>query len=245
MNPFSRHRVSFHTMRPSSTRAVLALASLLSVVVPFTLAAQVTTVDEGSFTITKNGQPHAREEFSIRRAQSADSSASFVASATITYGDRRVTPALRTDPRGAPLAYQVESKLGTTLEERLSGQVGRGRFSARIRTPRGESAREYVVADGALILDEEVFHQYFFLARVPAGVIPVVVPRRNIQISARVESRGTESLVMGGRTIEARMLALIEPNAEPRIVWVDSAGRVLKVSVPSRGLIAVRDDPPK
>lgn len=245
MNPSSRNRVPLYTMSSPSHRALLAFAALLAVAAPSVLPAQVTTVDEGSFTITKNGQPHAREEFSIRRTQSGDSSASFVASATITYGDRRVTPALRTDPRGAPLAYQVESKLGTTLEERLSGQVGRGRFSARIRTPRGESAREYVVADGALILDEEVFHQYFFLARMPPGVLPVVVPRRNVQISARLESRGTESVVIGGRTIEARMLALIEPAAEPRMIWVDGEGRVLKVSVPSRGLMAVRDDPPK
>lgn len=221
-------------------RVALAVALLL----PASLPAQVVTVDEGSFTVTREGRPYAREEFSIRRTQGADSTASYVASATITYADRRVSPALRTDTRGAPLAYQVEVKSGTTLQERLSGQVGRGRFSARIQTPRGESAREYVVADGALILDEEIFHQYFFVARAARqGAIPIVVPRRNQQLSMTVEARTTEAMVVGGKTVEARQFALREPGAADRMIWVDADGRVLKVSIPARGLIALRDDP--
>jgi hypothetical protein len=113
--------------------------------------AQVAVVDEGSFTISHNGTRIGREEFAIRRTPNPGGDV-LVANATVIYTDRRLSPALQTDAAGAPLRYQVEVSAGADVQERLQGRVGRGRFSAQLRTPRGESAREYVVADGALIL---------------------------------------------------------------------------------------------
>ena len=209
-------------------------------------AAQVVTLDEGSFTISQNGQRVGREEFSIRQTPAAGGGGSFVATATVVYDDRRLSPALRTDNGGAPLAYQVEVKMGGASQERLSGQIGRGRFSARVQTPRGESAREYVVSDGALILDDDVFHQYFFLAHWNRqGAVPVVVPRRNVQVGMRVADRGSEQLSVGGRAMDARHLTLSEPGGGQRDVWVDGRGRVLKVALPARGILATRDDAPR
>ena len=75
--------------------------------------------------------------------------------ATVSYEDRKLSPALRTSQTGAPLAYQIEVRSGSETQQSLRGQIGRGRFSARIQTPQGESAREYIVADGALILVED------------------------------------------------------------------------------------------
>jgi hypothetical protein len=233
-------------MRPTLLSAALVAA------LPVTpLAAQVATVDEGSFSITRNGAPAGREEFSIRRTPSgAEGGAVYVASATIAYDGRRLSPALRADASGSPLAYQVEVKVGSEVQERLTGQVGRGRFSALTKTPRGESAKEYVVSDGALVLDDDVFHQYFFVARNVRGggaTIPVVVPRRNAQLSMRVEDRGSESVTVGGRALDARHLVLREGTTAgtERDVWVDAQGRVLKVSIASRGIVAVRDEPPR
>lgn len=209
------------------------------------LGAQVTTVDEGSFTITRNGQTVGREEFTIRSTPGARG-AQFVARGTVSYTDRRLAPALSADSSGAPLQYQVEVKAGAEMEEMLSGRVGRGRFSARILTPKGESAREYIVSDGALIIDDDVFHQYFFLARAGrAGTVPVVVPRRNVQLSMQVSPQGEEQLSIGGRALAARRLLLTEPGGATRDVWVDASGRVLQVAIPARGVVAVRDDPPK
>ena len=229
------------TLRLSAIRAV----TIGTVLGAGALGAQVTTVDEGSFTITRNGQTVGREEFTIRSTPGA-SGAQFVARGTVSYPDRRLAPALSADSSGAPLQYQVEVRAGSEMEEMLSGRVGRGRFSARIQTPKGESAREYIVADGALIIDDDVFHQYFFLARAGrAGTVPVVVPRRNVQISMQVAQQGEEQLSIGGRPLAARRLLLTEPGGATRDVWVDASGRVLKVSIPARGVLAVRDDPPK
>lgn len=230
----------------------LALAAALFASLPLSpVAAQVTTVDEGSFTISRNGVAIGREEFSIRRTPAGEGGAVYVASATVAYDGRRLSPALRADAAGSPLAYQVEVRVGSEVQVRLTGQVGRGRFSALTKTPRGESAKEYVVSDGALVLDDDVFHQYFFVAhsaRAGGTTLPVVVPRRNAQLSMRVEDRGAESVTVGGRALDARHLVLHEgaaPGGAERDVWADAEGRVLKVAIAGRGVVALRDEPPR
>lgn len=208
-------------------------------------SAQVAVVDEGSFTISHNGNRIGREEFAIRRTPSPGGDV-LVANATVVYTDRRLSPALQTDAAGAPLRYQVEVSTGADVQERLQGRVGRGRFSAQLRTPRGESAREYVVADGALILDDDVFHQYYFLARAGrTGAVPVVVPRRNVQVTMRVDDEGADAVTINGNRIAATRYVMTEPDGGTRRIWVDAQGRVLKVTLESRGITATRDDPPR
>lgn len=209
------------------------------------LPAQVVTVDEGSFTISRAGQQVGREEFRIRRTPGAGGD-EYVASATVSYDNRRLAPDLRADTRGAPLAYRLEVRVGAETEERLTGQVARGHFSAQLKTPRGESAREYVVSEGALVLDDDVFHQYYFVALGDrGGAVPVVVPRRNVQVTMHVQDKGPSPVDVGGRTLPATHLVLSEPGGGDRDLWVDAAGRVLKVAIASRGVVALRNEPPR
>jgi hypothetical protein len=226
--------------------AIPLLALALSLPAPAAaFAQQSVSVDEGTFTIMRGGTRIGREEFSIRRNPSPGGDV-LVASATVTLTDQRLSPALRTDSAGAPLAYQLEVRVGNEVQERLTGQIGRGRFSARVRTPRGESAREYIVSDGALVLDDDVFHQYYFLAASQrTGSVPVVIPRRNVQQSMRVESAGSDRVTIRGVDIQARRLVLTEPDGAVRQIWVDSEGRVLRVSLDARGIIATRDEAPR
>ena len=223
-------------------RHYLAGIALLGAAVP--VAAQVAVVDEGSFTISHQGTRIGREEFAIRRTPNPGGDV-LVANATVVYTDRRLSPALQTDAAGAPLRYQVEVSAGADIQERLQGRVGRGRFSAQLRTPRGESAREYVVADGALILDDDVFHQYYFVARAGrTGAVPVVVPRRNVQLTMRLENEGADVVAIGGIRLSATRYVMTEPDGATRRIWVDAQGRVLKVTLDARGITATRDDPP-
>ena len=217
------------------------LLPLAAAIVPLTLSAQTAVlVDEGSFTITRNGERVGREEFRILR-QGGVGTPLYVAAATVAFDSRRLSPALRTDTSGAPISYHLEVRAGTETEQRLSGTVGRGRFSARIQTPDGDAAREYVVAQGAVILDDEVFHQYYFLAGRAPGPLAVVVPRRSRQLSMQLDTAAAENLAIDGRTVEARHLILSGGDGE-RHVWLERAtGKVLKVSLPS-GLVATRDE---
>jgi hypothetical protein len=226
------------------TRYLAVLALSASTALP--AAAQVTTLDEGTFTISRNGTPVGRESFSIKSSPGGIGGPVVQARATVSYDDRRLTPVLKADSIGSPTEYQLEVRAGANASEVLKGVIRRGRFSATMQTPRGENLKEYVVSEGALVLDEDVFHQYYFLARGNrTGSVPVVVPHRNVQVVMRVEDRGSSSVAVGGQSIPARALVLVEPGGANREIWVDSQGRVLKVAIPSRGLIALRDEPPR
>ncbi|MGH7717670.1 MAG: hypothetical protein ACREON_02340 [Gemmatimonadaceae bacterium] len=222
-----------------------ALAASLLALFPVGISAQA-VLDQGSFSIYRGETRVGREEFTIRREAGAGGG-TIVAYATLTYDGQRITPALRTADNGRPVAYQVEVAEGNEVTERLRGEIGMGRFSGRVRTPRGESGKEYVVSDGALVLDDDVFHQYYFLAHgggERSGSVPVVIPRRNVQVSMRVESLGADQVTVGGVALDARHLVLRGPGGEARHVWVDAQGRLLKVTLEQRGLVAIRDRPP-
>ena len=226
------------------TRYLAVLALSASTALP--AVAQVTTLDEGTFTITRNGTPVGRESFSIRSSPGGIGGPVVQARATVSYDDRRLTPVLKSDANGSPTEYQLEVRAGANASEVLKGVIRRGRFSATMQTPRGENLKEYVVSEGALVLDEDVFHQYYFLARGNrTGAVPVVVPHRNVQVVMRIEDRGPASVTIGGQSIAGRALVLVEPGGANREIWVDSQGRVLKVAIPSRGLLALRDEPPR
>lgn len=204
---------------------------------------QSTTLDEGSFTITVNGARAGREDFRIRRTPDG---AQIQATATVTYADRRLAPRMNTTPEGLPTTYVVEVKDGGEGDETVSGLVGRGRVSARVKSSRGESAKEFIVSHGAVVIDDDVFHQYYFITRAAmSGTVPVIVPRRNTQVTMRVTRAGTERVEIGGTAIEAQKFRISDPAGADREVWADSSGRILKVTIPSKGVVALRDDPPR
>jgi len=164
-----------------------------------------------------------------------------VATGTAVLGTTRTVTALRTDTSGAPLAYQLEGREAGDVRERVSVQVGRGRVSARAQSPRGESAREYFLKDGMLVLDEDVVHQYYFLAlHRERSTVSVVLPRRNVVAELRVVNKGDEPIEIAGSRVVARHLGFADGAGE-REIWVDALGRVLRVDAPVLGLVAVRD----
>lgn len=225
---------------------LLAAAAILTTTLAAPGAgAQATTIDEGSFTIMRGGTSAGREDFSIRSTPGIGGTI-HKAQATVVLDGQRLAPALSTDPTGAPLSYQVEVRAGGQTE-RLTGQVSRGRISVHRQGTGGASAKEYVVADGALILDDDVFHQYYFVTtRSPGPVnIPVLIPRRGVQTVMRLTSLGPDPVMVGGRSLAATHLVLSEPGGADRDLWVDAKGRVLKVAIPARSTVALRDDPPR
>ena len=201
-------------------------------------------VDEGTFSVTQKGVPLGRESFRIVRAP-APGGQVFRAQGQSALGDNRVATSLSTDSSGAPVFYDASVTKASQLVQRLQGKGRPGRFGVLAHTKTGESVREYVLDDGALLMDEDVFHHFYF---VPLAAqynrIIVISPRSAQQIRLRLEQRGEEDVEIAGRTVAGRRFALVGPDGE-RDVWVDEQGRLLKVSIPAKGLIALRDDPPR
>jgi hypothetical protein len=66
-----------------------------------------------------------------------------------------------------------------------------------------------------------------------------------VQVTIRVEDRGSEPVAIGGRSLQATRLLLTEPGGASREVWADANGRVLRVVIASRGIVAERDEAPR
>ena len=223
-------------------RLPLRIALVLLITAPAVAAAQVTTVDRGSFTILRDGASVGREEFEIRTLPGIDG-ASMEARATVTLDGRAIHPTLSARPSGAPLAYRVEVRRGSEVVERATGQTAGGRLRIDAQSAGGRSAREFPAGDGLVVLDDGVFHQYHFVAR--PGAVSAVAPRRNVQVALRVGAGGSERVTIGGRAMAATRFTIADPTGADRTLWVDSEGRVLKVVVPALGLTAERDEPPR
>lgn len=217
---------------------------------PSVLAAQTTTLDEGTFHISVAGKEIGSETFSIRQNGTGDG-AVIVATGRVVIdaerGPQEVSSELQVGGRTLrPAAYEV--RVQGSGAERISGRVVGGRFSAQIISPAGESMREYLAGDGAILADDGVAHHYYFLARRIAGKtarVPLIIPRQNRQLNANVVVTGTERITVGGKNIEARRMSITPAGNPERIVWTDADGRVLRMEIPSVGLVATRDEAPR
>lgn len=225
-------------MHPAAAAALgIAIAAAGS-----TLGAQVRVIDEGSFTLYYEGDRVGREDFSIREAPGAEGRV-LVAQATVTMGQRRITPGVNADTSGYPSRYQREVRDGDTVVETYSGVGAGGRFSSRLVTSDGESAREFRLPEGAVAADDDIVHQLWFITRRgPGRTVPVLVPRRNTVERVAVGRVGAERVSIDLRRFETTHLTIRTiATGAVRDVWVDATGRIIKVSIPALGLVALRD----
>lgn len=210
------------------------------------LRGQNVILDEGTFSLYLDGEEAGSETFAIRR-QGTGAEASLLANATIVLrtsdGTVRMRPYLKAGPDRAPLLYESALE-GTEVSMVMVSSTGR-HFVARIRSEAGERERELRARDGSVFLDREVAHHHYFLgglAERPGARIPTVEPRTGAQSELTVESVTSETIRIGGTSVEARRVDFAGGEAG-RVVWFDEQGRVLRVDIPSRGYRAVRQSP--
>lgn len=220
------------------TAPVVVLAALLG---GASAAAQTTVLDEGTFRLTVRGTPVGTETFTIRRTGTG-AGAAVVAQGRITLDSGEQTRALlQVDGPGLrPAAYQIE--VTGTDPQTIRGQAAGNRFRAQIVSPTGETMREYLISDGAIILDDGVAHHHYFIAaRTAAGTaIPVIVPAQNRQLTGTLRDAGQETIAIAGQNVAARRL-VFEPTGMPaRTLWVDGEGRILRLSISDNGYVAER-----
>jgi hypothetical protein len=209
-------------------------------------------VDVGSFSLTSKGERVGREQFSIRNLQGPDGRIVELR-AESAVGTRRSAFRLEVDSAGQPIRYAVEVKTGVDVQLRLGGQRVRGRFATLARGLRGEAAREYLLVERVHVLDEGAVHQYAALLEHYRGLaagdavdLPVLSPLENLQASVRVilETRDDAVTIAGTRRAAWRWKVTLA-GGEPRLVWTDADGRLLRLVVSSTGFEALRDDVPR
>lgn len=208
-------------------------------------------LDVGSFTITVNGQRAGREQFSIQRIESNDGGTVELRSESAV-GETRTALRLEADSAGTPVRFSVEARDGAELTLRLGGQRVRGRFATLARSVTGEAAREYLLRPGAVVVEDDGVVQYALLVRgrtlrPGAGVtLPSLTPTANSQGAVRVVLEADDDVVViaGARRV-AQRYRIVTSTGEVRLVWAEAGGLLLRLSIPSRGLEALRDDVPR
>jgi hypothetical protein len=216
-------------------------AALLAGAAP--ISAQTTRVDEGTFRLLVGGREVGMETFSIRQnGEGAD--AVIIAQGRVVLDQNGGTEVIaNVQLAGAglrPVAYDLELRGGDA--RRIHGSVTGRRASARI-TAGAETFREYLVTDGAVVLDDGVAHHYYFVAQralAGASTVPIMVPRESRQAQAAISLGGSESVSAGGSTVQARRLTVLPAGGDTRHIWIDGQGRVLRVEIPARNYAAVR-----
>ncbi len=226
------------------------LFALIAVLAAAPLNAQTVTLDEGSFRISVAGKEVGTEVFSIRQNGSGQNAVIIAVGRVVLDGDKgpqELSSELQVAGGSLrPAAYEIRVQ-GADAEQ-IKGRVVGGRFSAQIVSPAGEMMREYLAGDGAVVSDDGVAHQYYFLARRADGKsarIPLIIPRLSKQVIAQVTHGGSEKIAIAGRSYEAQKYTVTAAGTPSREVWVDAEGRVLRLEINDRKLVAQRVAPPK
>lgn len=226
------------TLRPP-----LALA--LTALIASSAAAQTSTVDEGAFRLAVRGSTIGTETFSIQRSGSG-ANVTVIAQGRIVLdtGEQTRTVLQMQGNTLRPSAYQIEVRGDDG--QNITGRAAGNRFRATIVSSSGEQMREYLVSEEAVILDDGVAHQHYFIAESinGSGRVPVILPRQSRQTTATVRDEGAEAIQVASRQVTGRRLSIEIAGLNNRTVWVDDDNRVLRLQIPDQGLVAVRTSLP-
>jgi hypothetical protein len=222
-----------------NVRATWALA-LIAAVGAAPAVAQTTVIDEGTFRLSVRGTVVGNETFTIRQTGTG-AATTIAAQGRIVLDTGEQTRALLQveGPALRPAAYQIEA---TGPQRRtVRGQTAGNRFRAQIVSAAGETMREYLISDGAVILDDGVAHHHYFLAvRDAAAAVPVIVPGQNRQITGTLREGAREAIDVAGQRVTARRITFEPEGLAARTIWADDQGRVLRLAIPDLGYLAER-----
>jgi len=200
-------------------------------------------LDRGTFVIERGGNEVGREDFAIRRSAGRGVAGGILAVATVHYRDRDIRPALELGGDLAPLSYQVDISTGGRVVERFSAQFAPGRIAARLTTQRREVLQEFPAPTAVAVLDDDAFHQYYFLPRGAAGgsrALRLLRPRGPTLVDGEVRRVGPDTVTIGARSIPADRYALRIGGEDERLFWFTAEGDLLRVAEPAREVVATR-----
>ena len=231
----------------SRSITVATLGMVIAAATPSPAAAQA-FLDQGTFTIARGGAVIGHEDFAIRTTVAHQGRQGVLAVATDSYADRAARAALELTPDSIPASYQVDVTAAGRVIERLSGQLGGGRFGVRLVTPQGEAFREFPVPSSFAILGNYGFDQYAFLPRPPSGTtssVALLLPHEPRMVAGVVRPLGRDTVLVAGHWAPAERFSLTLPDGEARDFWVSPAGDLLQVAIPARAITATRVAPPR
>jgi hypothetical protein len=205
-----------------------------------------TTVDEGVLAVRVDTLEVARESFRLSHGRLSRGEAGWSLATTIRYDRARpvivLAPILEVnaDTLPATLQYDVADP---RQPSRILGELGRNRFTVRFVSRSVERAREFPVGHRTVVLDDSVFALYLFAAWMAAsegGDITAILPRALRRETVQVQDRGLASTTVNHDPARLRHITVSGGAAGVVDLWLDPAGRLMKLEIPSRRLSAER-----
>lgn len=204
------------------------------------------TLDEATLMVRVDTQEVARESFRLLNRHVTDSTSGWLLASRIRWTTSPPTsfaPVLAVGPDTTPGALEYEVAANGAVQ-RITGQPGLGRYTLRYVAPGIERARELARGDDPLvILDDSVFAP-LLVASWRASVTPTrltaIYPRSARRLALTVTDLGLGETTLNRDRATLRHVLIAGGDLGPIHVWLSSDGRLMKVEVPARGMLAER-----
>ncbi len=203
-------------------------------------------VDEGTLVVREDTLEIARETFRLTAVRTGAGVTRWKLATTIRYDRTRpvvvLDPIVELGPDSSPVT--LEYTVADPREPlRILGQLTRGRFVVRLLGRRTERAREFPAPPPAAVVDDSVFALYLPVAwqgRPQPVTVTCVFPRAGRRELLTVQDLGVESTTLNRDPAALRHITVT--GGENRVIhlWLAADGRLAKVEVPSRRLVAER-----
>ena len=220
----------------------------------FALLALQGPVDEGTLVVREDTAEIARETFRLTAVRSgaagagraAEGATRWTLATTIRYDRSRpvvvLDPIVELGPDSNPVS--LEYTVADPREPlRILGQLTRGRFVVRLLGRRTERSREFPAPSPTAVVDDSVFALYLAIAwqgRIRPVTVTAIVPRAGRREVLTVQDLGVEPTTLNRDPASLRHITVT--GGENRLVhlWLGGDGRLAKVEIPSRRLVAER-----
>ena len=205
-----------------------------------------TAVDEGVFVVRSDTLEVARESFRLTLGRLSRGETGWSLATTIRYDRARpvivLAPILEVNGDTMPVTLQYDVA-DPRQPSRVLGQLGRGRFTVRYVTRETERAREFPTGNRTVVLDDSVFALYLFAGWVATSAsteLTAILPRSLRRETVHVQDHGVTSTTLNRNPAQLRHITVTREGGEAVHLWLDAAGRLMRVEIPSQRLTAER-----
>ncbi|HTR19838.1 MAG TPA: hypothetical protein VMH88_03210 [Gemmatimonadales bacterium] len=202
--------------------------------------------DEGTLVLREDTSVVGQESFAVTglTANGVPNGWRVGTRARYGMGSRSVllAPVVEIGPDTEPVSLQYEVS-DPANPVRILGASARGRFTLRYLSPDRERTREISAGPGTVVLDDSAFALYLLAAwraRASTATVSGLFARAMRKESLTVTDLGTGSTTVNRQPVALRHITVTGGTARLVHVWLDAAGRLMKVEVPSRRMVGER-----
>ncbi len=193
----------------------------------------------GTFEHSVNGGFAGTETFAVRRRGNDMVAVGRVTREGGPEALRALEVGVRLDRSGRPVRYELHTREGPALHVVVNRTGSRLRVTTTAED--GERFTEFLATERLLILEQEIAHDYYSLARLlraapdPRSLdLEVLIPSEGRTVPLRVRGLSRDTLALQDASVSATRYEL-SVGGDETLLWIASAdGRIMRVAIPER-----------